>query len=75
MNNKKPQKEKAGVVVYRYKDGEEPFVLVVSARRFKNPWVFPVGSVEKGEPLSACLKKIEDIEDLSFHTSHPMRLL
>lgn len=57
MNNKKPQKEKAGVVVYRYKDGGEPFILVVSARKFKNQWVFPVGSVEKGESLEAAARR------------------
>lgn len=51
MSTKKPQKEKAGVVVYRHQDGEEPFVLVVSARKFRGQWVFPVGSVEKGETL------------------------
>lgn len=36
MNNDKPQKEKAGVVVHRYRNRDEPLVLVVSARKFEN---------------------------------------
>ena len=57
MNTKKQQKEKAGVVVYRHQDGEEPFVLVVSARKFRGQWVFPVGSVENGESLEDAARR------------------
>ena len=53
----KPVKEKAGVVVYRNDPGEELHVLVVSARKFKNQWVFPVGTVEKGESLDAAARR------------------
>ena len=47
------KKEKAGVVVYRTENQNEPTVLVVSARKYENQWVFPVGSVEKDETLEA----------------------
>ena len=50
-------KEKAGVVVYRSRETSEPVVLVVSARKYKNQWVFPVGSVKKGESLEAAAKR------------------
>jgi 8-oxo-dGTP pyrophosphatase MutT (NUDIX family) len=50
-------KEKAGVVVYRSNDGGEPLVLVVSARKFKDQWVFPVGTVEKGESLETAARR------------------
>lgn len=44
-------KHKAGVVVYR--EGEEGAVevLLVSARKYKDSWVFPVGTVEDHETL------------------------
>ena len=57
MKNRHTPKEKAGVVVYRQREGDEPLVLVVSARKFKNQWVFPVGSVEKDESLEAAAKR------------------
>lgn len=53
----KPPKEKSGVVVYRTEKGNEPVVLLISARKYKNQWVFPVGSVEKGESLEAAAKR------------------
>ena len=53
----KRKKEKAGVVVYRFADNDEPLVLVVSARKSKNQWVFPVGSVETGESLEDAAKR------------------
>jgi len=54
---KKSPKEKAGVVAYRCEEGIEPVVLVVSARKYENQWVFPVGSVEKGESLEKAAKR------------------
>lgn len=42
-------KEKAGVITYRLNEENELEVLLVSARKFKNSWVFPVGTVEKNE--------------------------
>ena len=42
-------KNKAGVVVYRTNNIGEIEVLLISARKFKNTWVFPVGTVERGE--------------------------
>ena len=48
---KKNIKNKAGVVVYRENDNGETEVLLVSARKHKGSWVFPVGSVEDHETL------------------------
>ncbi|MDU9048370.1 MAG: NUDIX domain-containing protein [Candidatus Electrothrix sp. Rat3] len=51
-------REKAGVVAYKYTDNEtdnktdnhqEPLVLLVSARKVKGSWVFPVGGIDPGE--------------------------
>ncbi len=48
---KKNMKSKAGVVLYK-KDGNGDIgVLLISARRYKNSWVFPVGTVEEHETL------------------------
>jgi len=44
-------KHKAGVVVYREDSNGGTEVLLVSARKHKNSWVFPVGSVEDHETL------------------------
>ena len=57
MNSLQPLKEKAGVVVYRYVDGDEPLVLVVTARKVKESMVFPVGTVEIGETLESAAKR------------------
>ena len=57
MTSMKRKKEKAGVVVYRFDDSAEPLVLVVSARKYKGQWVFPVGSVEAGESLEQAAKR------------------
>ena len=57
MKKRHATKEKAGVVVYRSNDGGEPLVLVVSARKFKDQWVFPVGTVEKGESLETAARR------------------
>jgi 8-oxo-dGTP pyrophosphatase MutT (NUDIX family) len=54
---KKLPKEKAGVVAYRIQANDEPLVLVVSARKYENQWVFPVGSVKPGESLEAAAKR------------------
>ena len=53
----KKTKEKSGVVAYRCEKGKEPVILVVSARTYKNQWVFPVGSVEKGESLENAARR------------------
>ena len=44
-------KNKAGVVVYRENDKGETEILLVSARKHKGSWVFPVGTVEDHETL------------------------
>jgi ADP-ribose pyrophosphatase YjhB (NUDIX family) len=49
--------KKAGVVVYRLVDGAELEVLLISSRRHKGSWVFPVGTVEKGESLEAAAER------------------
>ncbi|MCI5223218.1 MAG: NUDIX domain-containing protein [Candidatus Electrothrix sp. AR4] len=50
-------KEKAGVVAYKYSSDEEPLVLLVSARKIKGSWVFPVGGVDPGESLKTAAKR------------------
>ena len=45
-------KEKAGVVVWQQGLGNEPLVLLVSARTQQGAWVFPVGGVDHGETLA-----------------------
>ncbi len=44
-------KHKAGVVVYREDGNDSIEVLLVSARKHKDSWVFPVGTVEDHETL------------------------
>lgn len=44
-------KHKAGVVVYREDGNGNIEVLLVSARKHKDSWVFPVGTVEDHETL------------------------
>ena len=44
-------KHKAGVVVYRENGNGGTEVLLVSARKHKGSWVFPVGTVEDHETL------------------------
>ncbi|XOF33468.1 MAG: NUDIX hydrolase [Candidatus Electrothrix sp. YB6] len=48
QNTSTPVKEKAGVVAYK-PEGSEPLVLLVSARKVKGSWVFPVGGIDPGE--------------------------
>ena len=47
---------KAGIVPYRKKHNRqnsgEVEILVVSSRKYPGQWVFPVGTVEKGESLA-----------------------
>lgn len=44
-------KQKSGVVAYRMNDNDNLEILLISARKFKGSWVFPVGTVEKNESL------------------------
>jgi len=44
-------KHKAGVVVYKKNDKDGIEVLLVSSRKYKDSWVFPVGTVEDHETL------------------------
>ena len=48
---KKNIKNKAGVVVYRKNDEGGTDILLISARKHKKSWVFPVGTVEDHETL------------------------
>ncbi len=51
-------KEKAGAVVWRQGPGQEPLVLLVSSRKSKGAWVFPVGGVEPDEmPAAAAARE------------------
>ncbi len=66
-------KEKAGVVLYRHLGDNEPQVLVVSARKFQNEWVFPVGSVKKGESLAAAAER-ECAEESGYQVETGLKL-
>ena len=56
------KREKAGVVAYKYTEqGQEPLVLIVSARKVKGSWVFPVGGIDPGEtPEIAAARECEE---------------
>jgi 8-oxo-dGTP pyrophosphatase MutT (NUDIX family) len=60
MSHKK--RKKAGVVAYKYSDqDQEPLVLIVSARKVKGSWVFPVGGIDPGEtPEIAAARECEE---------------
>jgi len=60
MDHKK--RKKAGVVAYKYTEQEqEPLVLIVSARKVKGSWVFPVGGIDPGEtPEVAAARECEE---------------
>lgn len=55
-------RKKAGVVTYRYSENnQEPLVLLVSARKVKGSWVFPVGGIDPGEtPEIAAARECEE---------------
>jgi 8-oxo-dGTP diphosphatase len=44
--------QQSGAIVVRF-DGEEPQVLLVSAKRNPRSWIFPKGHIEKGETAEA----------------------
>ena len=60
--DKKNVRKKAGVVAYKYTENEqEPLVLLVSARKVKGSWVFPVGGIDPGEtPEIAAARECEE---------------
>lgn len=60
MTHKK--RKKAGVVAYKYTASvPEPLVLIVSTRKVKDSWVFPVGGVDPGEtPKIAAARECEE---------------
>ncbi|CAK8713680.1 Nudix hydrolase domain-containing protein [Candidatus Electrothrix laxa] len=61
-NTAKNVREKAGVVAYKYTENDqEPLVLLVSARKVKGSWVFPVGGIDPGEtPEIAAARECEE---------------
>ena len=66
-------KQKAGVVAYRPVVGAEPVVLLVSSRKFEGSWVFPVGSVEKGETTEAAARR-ECLEESGYRVAVGLQL-
>ncbi len=56
------KRKKAGVVAYKYTENDqEPLVLIVSARKVKGSWVFPVGGIDPGEtPEIAAARECEE---------------
>lgn len=54
-------KHKAGVVVQRRNGDDEIEVLLISSRKYKGSWVFPVGTVENHETLQvAAIRECEE---------------
>jgi len=66
-------KDKAGVVVYRFVQGDEPHVLLITSRKYKGSWVFPVGNVKRGESLEAAAKR-ECKEETGYHVDLGVKL-
>lgn len=61
--------KKAGVVVRRSGRGGEDEVLLVSARRHAGSWVFPAGTVEKGElPRQAAARECAEESGYAVET-------
>ncbi|CAK8711584.1 Orotate phosphoribosyltransferase [Candidatus Electronema halotolerans] len=58
-------KEKAGAVVCQYEQGKEPLVLLVSSRKNKGGWVFPVGGVEPEESVKEAAAR-ECVEESGY---------
>lgn len=58
-------KFKAGIVLYRAMDGAPPQFLLVSARKYAGSWVFPVGTVKKGEALEEAARR-ECVEESGY---------
>ncbi len=58
-------KKKAGVVAYRINSANKTEVLLISTRKYKDSWVFPVGTVEKNEPLRAAAAR-ECLEESGY---------
>ena len=58
-------KNKAGVVAYRKNSKKNIEVLLVSARKHKNSWVFPLGTVEKNESLKEAAAR-ECVEESGY---------
>jgi ADP-ribose pyrophosphatase YjhB (NUDIX family) len=54
-------KQKAGVVAYRQTETGQVEILVVSARKYPDAWLFPVGTVEPGEtPAQAAIRECRE---------------
>ena len=84
MNSSRPTH--AGGVVYRIESGW-PEVLVVTARRRPDEWVFPKGHIEAGEsPEEAALREVREesgvvatiiapVEDVQIHVPAEAQLV
>ncbi len=66
-------KEKSGIVAYSRADGHEPSVLIVSSRKVKGSWVFPVGTVETGESLEEAATR-ECVEESGYRVQIEQKL-
>ena len=60
--DKKSVRKKAGVVAYKQtENGQEPLILLVTARKVSGTWVFPVGGIDPGEtPEIAAARECEE---------------
>ena len=65
--------QKAGVVAYRRSTTGEYEILIITARRHHDSWIFPVGTVDPGETLERAAAR-ECMEE-SGYTVHTEALL
>lgn len=75
MTHKK--RKKAGVVAYKYTaSDQEPLVLIVSTRKVKDSWVFPVGGIDPGEtPKIAAARECEEESGYSVEIGKKLKPL
>ncbi|MCI5157492.1 MAG: NUDIX hydrolase [Candidatus Electrothrix sp. AUS1_2] len=61
-HKKQSVRKKAGVVAYQQtENGQEPLILLVTARKVPGTWVFPVGGIDPGEtPEIAAARECEE---------------
>lgn len=59
--------QKAGVVAYRREPSGEYAILLITARRYQDTWIFPVGTVDPGETLEQAAAR-ECMEESGYTT-------
>lgn len=68
--------QKAGIVPYRQTDAGECEILVITARKRPDSWIFPVGTVEIGESLEqAASRECQEESGYAVHTEALLKTL